>query len=529
MARLFDYASSEYLEIDQVVFSSLPFAVSLMYKQTPSGPDYPTLFSIGDVGSDDDWIRIVGWPTQVVYAQVAHTATGQAITSTSFTEGVWSHICALFVTTTDRRILLDAGGKGTSNANVSPAGLDRTAIGRLIRSSPGGHCGGDIAEVAIWDLSAWPGATNSDKADNFEKILPSLVKGATPDTYPLGLVAYWDLVRGLNDKVGGYNLTASGTIVSAHPRIILPIKPQLGIQTGEVKELAGTVSGQSVVTGTAKVTRKISTTVAVESTTSGILSITKKIAGSAAIQSATTGVLNITKKITGSVAAESTTTGTLRGIWLVVGTVAIESTTSGAIKLLKKLTGTVTCESATSGSVKVASRLTSTVAAQCSISGTIRGIWLISGTIGCTCTVSGNLIIPRGLSNFAENKLLDHIVGKSSFSKPTVYVGFCTADPGEEATGVNCNEVSNTHGYARTPTSADDWNSASGGAIDNANAITSPCATGSWGEVTHYVLLDSGTYGEGNALVFDKLDVPKTIEEDDSVEFAAGELSLVLD
>ena len=79
-----------------------------------------------------------------------------------------------------------------------------------------------IAEVAIYDLSVWPGATDSDKADNFEKILPSLADNFTPENYPLGLVAYWDLIRGLNPKFGDHTLTATGTTVSSHLRIISP-------------------------------------------------------------------------------------------------------------------------------------------------------------------------------------------------------------------------------------------------------------------------------------------------------------------
>ena len=80
---------------------------------------------------------------------------------------------------------------------------------------------GMIAEVAIYDLSVWPGATASDKADNFEKILPSLIR-YTPGAYPLGRVAYWDLIRDINDRVGGFNLTATGTVVAAHPNIVQP-------------------------------------------------------------------------------------------------------------------------------------------------------------------------------------------------------------------------------------------------------------------------------------------------------------------
>lgn len=132
-------------------------------------------------------------------------------------------------------------------------------------------------------------------------------------------------------------------------------------------------------------------------------------------------------------------------------------------------------------------------------------------------------------SNFAENAILDHITGRTSFTMPTVYIGLCTADPGEAATGASCHELPNTDGYARVATSESDWNAASSGSIDNANAFTFPVSTGDWGAITHYVLLDSGTYGEGNVITYDKLDVARTVISGEIVNFAAGSLTLELD
>ena len=177
---------------------------------------------------------------------------------------------------------------------------------------------------------------------------------------------------------------------------------------------------------------------------------------------------------------------------------------------VKELTGTVTIQSVVTGSIKVLQKLT--------------------GTVTIQSVVTGRLFTAGGFSNVTELRLLDHIVGKADFAKPTAYIGFCTADPGEEATGGDCNEVPNTNGYARIATAAGDWNSASGGAIDNANSLISPCASGGgWGTITHYILVDSPTYGEGNVLVYDKLDDPSIVEEGDNLEFAAGDLILELD
>ena len=132
-------------------------------------------------------------------------------------------------------------------------------------------------------------------------------------------------------------------------------------------------------------------------------------------------------------------------------------------------------------------------------------------------------------SDYTENKFLDHITGKTAFPKPTAYVGLCTADPTDAGTGASCNEVTDANAYARVATAGADWAAASGGASSNANDITFPEATGSWGTVTHFALFDSGTYGEGNMLAHGSLTPSKTVTTGDTPKFAPGELDLTQD
>jgi hypothetical protein len=129
-------------------------------------------------------------------------------------------------------------------------------------------------------------------------------------------------------------------------------------------------------------------------------------------------------------------------------------------------------------------------------------------------------------SDYAENKILDHIVGKTSFTMPTVYVALCTAEPGEANSGAGLSEVANSNGYARVATAGGDWNAASGGATSNANAITFPQASGSWGTITHYALMTSPVWGEGYMLIWADLTTPKSITSGDTPQFAAGDLDL---
>ena len=77
---------------------------------------------------------------------------------------------------------------------------------------------GSIAEPAVWNVVL----TDAEVAILGAGFSPLFVR-------PQNLVFYPDLIRGLNDKVGGLTLTANGTVVSAHPPIIYPANVKVGI------------------------------------------------------------------------------------------------------------------------------------------------------------------------------------------------------------------------------------------------------------------------------------------------------------
>lgn len=111
-------------------------------------------------------------------------------------------------------------------------------------------------------------------------------------------------------------------------------------------------------------------------------------------------------------------------------------------------------------------------------------------------------------SNYLENQMLEHLFQKSYYTTEAFYVGLCNANPGELATGADCEELPNIEGYARVETINADWYFALNGTIENRNDITFPIATDTWGIVTHFVILDSGVYGQGNVLVYGELWAP---------------------
>jgi len=126
-------------------------------------------------------------------------------------------------------------------------------------------------------------------------------------------------------------------------------------------------------------------------------------------------------------------------------------------------------------------------------------------------------------TDYAENKVLDHLNGKSSFTMPTVYVALFTAAPSDAGGGT---EVSGGS-YARVATSGATWAAASGGAASNAAAISFPTASASWGTVTHYATFDAAS--SGNMLRWAALTVSKTIGSGDTASFAIGALAMTED
>jgi len=128
----------------------------------------------------------------------------------------------------------------------------------------------------------------------------------------------------------------------------------------------------------------------------------------------------------------------------------------------------------------------------------------------------------NNLSDYAEAKILDHSVGKTSWTMPTIYVALYTTAPTDSTAGT---EVSGG-AYARVATTGATWSAASAGANANAADIVFPEATASWGVVTAVALLDAST--AGNIVWYGTLTASKTVDSGDTVRFVAGDLTLSL-
>lgn len=133
------------------------------------------------------------------------------------------------------------------------------------------------------------------------------------------------------------------------------------------------------------------------------------------------------------------------------------------------------------------------------------------------------------LSNYTENELLDHLLGKTTrdFTSPSVLAValFTSLDSTESTTDEPTFTEVTGNGYARTAVS---FNAASNGSADNSADVTFPTASGgNFGTITHIGVYDA-TSG-GNLLFYGVLSVSKTVQDGDTFEIKAGNLTVTLD
>lgn len=136
-----------------------------------------------------------------------------------------------------------------------------------------------------------------------------------------------------------------------------------------------------------------------------------------------------------------------------------------------------------------------------------------------------------------ERMILDHVWGGQATSLPSAvddwYIGLSTTTINNDGTGIT--EPSALDGYARATVlnSPAEWPAATGGGPStkqNANEISFPMATGSWGTVTHFFFSDSPTLtAAANIFAFAALDVPRAIEANDTASFAPSAITITLD
>lgn len=134
-------------------------------------------------------------------------------------------------------------------------------------------------------------------------------------------------------------------------------------------------------------------------------------------------------------------------------------------------------------------------------------------------------MVLEGFSEFAINKILDHMMGKTSYTMPTVYVALYNGDPngaGAELTAPPATD------YARKAVT---WASAAfvspTGTIANSADVDFGIAGSAWGTVNYVAIFDQLAAG-GNMIAHGPLEVSRSVQLNDPVKFPIGELKVRL-
>lgn len=125
------------------------------------------------------------------------------------------------------------------------------------------------------------------------------------------------------------------------------------------------------------------------------------------------------------------------------------------------------------------------------------------------------------LSDYAENAVLDHILGTAAMTAPgQVYIALYTAAPGDAGGGT---EVSGG-GYVRA---AIDFAAAADGSASSSAEVSVTASGADFGTISHWALFDAAT--GGNMLVHGAFDSSREYLDGDTVIIPAGGITVTAD
>lgn len=131
-------------------------------------------------------------------------------------------------------------------------------------------------------------------------------------------------------------------------------------------------------------------------------------------------------------------------------------------------------------------------------------------------------------SDYLENELLDHVLGGTDYPRPaTVYISAYTVAPTDAGGGTEVSTSGTAYARVAVTNNATNWPAATGGLKSNGTTISFPVATASWGTVVAAAIHDAVT--AGNLLYWGTLTANKTIDTNDQLVFAAGDIDITED
>lgn len=130
--------------------------------------------------------------------------------------------------------------------------------------------------------------------------------------------------------------------------------------------------------------------------------------------------------------------------------------------------------------------------------------------------------VDGSLSDFAENKLLEHSLGRKAWTKPAaVYMALYIASPTDATGGAECGDT----GYERQAVT---WGPASNGAISNDRDVIFGPTNGN-ASIIAFGILDKIQRGTGNLIWYGPLTIPQNLFISSTLTFESGTITVSLD
>ena len=124
--------------------------------------------------------------------------------------------------------------------------------------------------------------------------------------------------------------------------------------------------------------------------------------------------------------------------------------------------------------------------------------------------------MPGSLSVYLENKVVDHILATTTYTKPTsVYVGLLTVSPTESTNGTEVTGGSYSRKIQTFPASVNGFTANSA----NIDFASMPACT-----VVAYGIYDAATLG--NLLMYTTLSEPRTVTAGSTLRIVTGDLTV---
>lgn len=162
---------------------------------------------------------------------------------------------------------------------------------------------------------------------------------------------------------------------------------------------------------------------------------------------------------------------------------------------------------------------------------------LLTITLAVAALVSSLSAHAQNMSDFLENRLIDHVFRGQAYTAPTtiffaLFTSACSdAAGGTEVTGgsyARASLAASLANWAGTQSAGSTVaSSGTSGTTSNNGVVTFATPSAGWGTVTHMGIYDAST--AGNLLICRALTVSKTINSGDTVTFPAASFTFQID